>query len=520
MPLDIIGKTIMSFYVKILSIFIAMLLIINMCLETNLTYAEESQEGAIEMRLLQTSVEMDIAVYYDLGFLPLCSRQGNNFWFFSGSGMTKISFDSLTHDFFPFDEEITHFAYNNEMINSGRPMSPDHFTVKDNLRREMAKVHQGRVKWLISTTRYTVVSPNERYVLVRFFADNSEVYDIQTGKFVTSGEDGETIIGFNRNGHYYCARQSLENTFYLRDKNTQKIIRQYRTITNNTNNRRYVENTVNEEYNPFFDGLLFNNGRPVLESPDGKYTLFSFTLYQLENYLSIIVVCDNDTGNTVSYSCLRNTDFSLFRHAFSHDGKLIALSDGNTGVWLYNFETKSSQNVYTPNNLIGFSFTAQNQLVLWCDPYLTSQRISPFEFQIDPSTGRMTPPTNFAKKSAYLFDPSTGSLTQYTNLADNDERVMQYCFSPNGRTALTFVSDPMYYRYGNTGKYVFWDVQTNQKICETSLRYYPTMIISPDWKTLYLGKELPTEPIVNNDSNRVQQSTVEVYDISNIINRP
>ena len=510
----------MLFYVKILSIFTAMLCLITMCLETNPVFAEESQEGTIEMRLLQTSKETGIAVYFDLGFLPLCSRQNNNFWFFSGSGMTKISLDSLTHDFFPFDEEITHFAYNYEMINSGRPISPDHFTVKENLRKELTKNHQGRVTWLINPAQNTVVSPDERFVLVRFFADNSEVYDIQTGKFITSGEDGETIIGFNHNGHYYCARQSLENTFYLRDKNTQQVIRRYRTITNGMNDRLYGENTANEEYNPFFDGLLFNNGCPVLESPDGKYTLFSLTLYQLGNYLSIIIVCDNDTGNTVSYSCLRNTDFSLFRHVFSHDGKLIALSDGNTGVWLYNFETKSSQNVYTPNSLIGFSFTAQNQLVLWCDPYLIQQRISPSEIQFDPSTGRMTLPTDFAKKSASLFDPSTGSLTPFTNFADKDERIMQYHFSPDGRTALTFVSDPMYYRYGNTGKYVFWYVQTNQKICETSLRYYPTMIISPDWKTLYLGKELPAEPIVNIDTNREQQQRiVEVYDITNITER-
>lgn len=355
------------------------------------------------------------------------------------------------------------------------------------------------------------VSPNEKYLLVRYFGQKSELYEIETGRFISNGEKEEVIIGFNRDSNIYCGCQSITNMFVLRDVKTQKIIREYKTEkwVRYNDAQTPFEYSDREGYNPYYDGIQFTNLPAPIESPDGKYTLFFYSTYQLTGRLGIVTVCDNVTGEVVARSCI-----GLQNHLnpqFSGDGTLLAIADmGNKSIWVYDFTTHSSRSLIIPitsslpaAGIQGYCFSPDNQLIVW------------------------------AWELPCVFDIQTGkySTPAPCTLSEPGYYTAMYYFSPDGKTAITFayemrkynaLSAVALYKRPNVnvphhtivGKFLFWDVSSQKVIFETEGKYLHSIFIDNDWKTIWISR------MESSEEDAEQKVFTDEYDISGIINRP
>ena len=349
------------------------------------------------------------------------------------------------------------------------------------------------------------ISPNEKYLLVRYFGQKSELYEAETSQFVTNGEKEEVMIGFDRNSNIYCGCQSITNMFVLRDPRTQKMIREYKTEGFLKDIYFPFEYSSREGYNPYYDGIQFTHLPAPIESPDGKYTLFFFSTYQLSAKLGIVTVCDNESGDVVARSCIGLSNPQSLKPQFNRNGTQVAIIDQiGRCFWVYDFTTHSSRSFFLPKSdhlmMQGFCFATDNQLITW-----TRHPTSPLfysSYVIDTITGHCSSPAPcmFAKEGYYTA---------------------QYNFSPDRKTAITFAFESKKYSPDLPktvfGKFLFWDVPSQEVIFETEEKYFQSILIDPNWKTIWISRIEDTDE----DDQQSQQNVItEEYDISSIINRP
>jgi len=427
-------------------------------------------------------IRMDIKGTHS-SYLP----EKNSLWAFAFKELYKYDFTSNTASTFSVDEERIMTGWNaaNEMMQS---------TERAN------RIGGGRLDPITAE-----ISPNEKYLLVRFYGQKSELYEIETGRLITNGEKDEVIIGFDRNSNIYCGCQSITNMFVLRHSETQKILREY--LTNNWLKDIYApfEYSSREGYNPYYDGIQFTNLPSPIESPDGKYTLFFISLYQLSGKLGIVTVCDNENGNIVARSCIGLGNFFLLKPQFSRNGNQIAiLDDINRCFWVHDFTTHSSRSFFIPKidhqRIAGYCFASDRQLIVW--------------------TRHFTSPLYYF---SYVFDTGTGqcSTTAPCTLTEDGYYTSMYYFSPNGKTAITFAFEskkhPPDLDRTIVGKFLFWDVSSQKMIFETEEKYFQSILIDPDWKTIWISRMEDSDETADPTQTRI---ITEEYDISKIINRP
>ena len=409
----------------------------------------------------------------------------NSLWVLAFKKLFKYDFTSNTASTFSVDEERIMNGWNaaNEMIQP---------TERAN------RIGGSRIDPILME-----ISPNEKYLLVRYYGQKSELYDIETGRLISNGEKDEVIIGFDRNSNIYCGCQSITNMFVLRDPQTQKIIREYQTERGLKDSYFPFEYSGREGYNPYYDGIQFTNLPSPIESRDGKYTLFFFSTYQLSGKLGIVTVCNNENGDVVARSCIGLGNFSLLKPQFNRNGNQIAiLDDINRCFWVYDFTSHSSRSFFIPKSsnrqeIKGYCFVNDNQLITW-----TRHFISPLYY------------------SSYVFDAGTGNCTTpaLCTLTETVYDTSRYYFSPDGKTAITFVFESKKYPpdLDKTlyGKFLFWDVLAQKVIFETEEKYLNSIFIDNDWKTIWISRMEGTEEDAD------PKVLTEEYDISEIINRP
>jgi len=357
----------------------------------------------------------------------------------------------------------------------------------------------GEYRW---GRRSSIVSPNGKYILFRYFPKKQELYEVQSGKLLSCGVDDEIILGFDHSSNIYCGRQSLENLFVLRNPLDMSLLRKYKTkdyespISDNTDESRFY-------------GIQFSNCHPPITTPDGRSTVLVFTTYHLQNQIALLFVIDNPTNTVIHRSCLNLRHNTNLKYQFRPDGKLLGIPDGRNEVWVYDFERNFSRSYEISEanyqGLAGFCFTPDDHMVLW-------------------TTHRADTRIGGPGHTAYRFDLRSGESEAFTDFSVQDRYTRSYFFSPDGKTVITFETVPgRYLDREYYGRYVFWDFPSKKRLLETEETYLPNIIIAPDWKTIYLTKTTyrppthylsPGEPLPP-----YEPFDVEVYDITGIMER-
>jgi len=373
--------------------------------------------------------------------------------------------------------------------------------------KDMIMVQQGRYD------EYLSVSPNGKYALFRYFPHKNELYEIQSGKLLSCGIDDEIILGFDNNSNIYCGRQSLANLFVLRNPCDMSLLWEYKAgdYSPDSDNPIPMDLSPNQGGNSgSYYGIQFSNYRSPISTPDGRYSIIMFTVHQFRGHLAMVLIFDNREKTMIHSSCMSLPRYSTsLYHLFRHDGKMLAIPGGRKGVWVYDFEKNFSRTCAIPEtnlqNLAGFYFTPDNHIVLWIQHYADIMFGGPGQ-------------------TAYRFNLENGAMEEFTDFSVEDRYTRLYFFSPDGKTAITFETIPgRYMDDQHYGHYVFWDVDSKQRLLETEETYLPNIIITPDWKTIYLTKTMnrpPAPSISPPELPELKPLDVEVYDISSIINRP
>jgi hypothetical protein len=325
-----------------------------------------------------------------------------------------------------------------------------------------------------------LVSPNEEYILFRFGAITSELFEIKTGKWFSSGIDNEMIIGFNHDSNIFCQKQNFDNTFILRDIKTMKVMKMYIDIKK-SKNHSFVSNS--SEY--------FHSYMTPIESFDNKYTLFILASNQSDEN-GIVCIIDNENESIIEKTPIKFQIPFTLKPLFRRDNKVVGIPNGIKSIWLYDFEKNKFQNIIFPFDGIiqGFEFYSNNSIVVWTK--------HPFDVRF----GSAQQPT------AYQFNLDTEKCVPFADYQHPEYYTRFYNFDADKNIVITYETIPGQNPREFVGKYVFWNMKTKKSFFETQDDYFPNIIISPDKKYVYLT----TQKII---SERQEQYyfIVDVYEI-------
>jgi hypothetical protein len=191
------------------------------------------------------------------------------------------------------------------------------------------------------------VSPDGKFLMIRRFADTTILYDIENKKHVSflskkPKEKNETMLGFDSHGNIYCGVQSISPIVILRKFDTGEILREYKFSRLN-----YLP--LREDYSYWIEsdrqnelGLNFNYLSSPIESPDGKYTVFSFTTFQFRCLFAIVLICDNTTQRVIAKQLVDTSGWDLCtpKFVFSKDSKKLLYQDGRIFVNCFDLEKR------------------------------------------------------------------------------------------------------------------------------------------------------------------------------------
>ena len=183
------------------------------------------------------------------------------------------------------------------------------------------------------------ISPDDRYVLICLYGSESIVYDTQENKSVRySNRDNfqkewnEVKLGFDKDGNIYCGTQDISPMFLLRKFPSGDVIREYRFAINYAGDK-FIPYQVGEA-NQFKLGINYNYLQTPFESPNRKYTVFSFTVFQFQYMYAVVMVCDNKSGELVYKQLVSTSRWSYFSQpfAFSPDERYFFHQDNQNEI--------------------------------------------------------------------------------------------------------------------------------------------------------------------------------------------
>jgi len=331
-----------------------------------------------------------------------------------------------------------------------------------------------------------IVSPNEQYILFRYSPTVSELYELKTGQRLLNGNEEELIIGFDQFSNIYCSRPCLESMFLLRDLKTMEILETYNT-------ELLVDDPSTRMNYAYLAPLFTTNGR---------YTLF-FLIASESQGQGIVLICDNEKRCIIGKEFLDLKSRLALKPVVRHDNRFVAIPNGSRAVLLYDVENQSFHNFSITSTVPpsaqnftqvrGFGFTPDDKVVMWIE--------YPRGSAVGPSTESLRP---------YQLDLITHEQTLFEDFLTPGRYTSFFCFNvPHGITITHEIISPATIY---TGKYVFWDFQTKEKIFETEAKYYPNIIVSPDGKHIYLTS---TEQFFENYHNEEARflSSVDVFEL-------
>jgi len=401
-----------------------------------------------------------------------------------------------------------------------------------------------------------IISPNEKYVLQRDSLESHTFSEVKTGRLITGDvPPGEIVLGFDDDSNIYCGRLTSPPEFVVRNPETMQIVKTFRTPDNDV-----IEKTNNTDEQDMFYTIC-----PVpVESSDRKHVVIQFYQHRppgatAEIYrddprllkewveaeennprrcsIGAFHVYDQETGN-LAYEApfgigVVNAPMGRIP-VVSEDGRKIIYPDyAAKGVWVYDFETRTSRSLLIPqpsisrspmenswksSTLKGFTFTPENQILVWlCNWSDKEWPVFPGIYRFDPEDGSYQIMTDFVSEKEFIPEDE--------KVEASDARVTwQFFYSPDHRTVITFQKPPgWFFAPEHIGKYVFWDYHTKEKLFETEEKYIGNMILTPDWKTAILTTTRYTDFEAENQyGQRTPQSghhNLEIYDITGITER-
>ncbi|MDR1478964.1 MAG: hypothetical protein LBJ00_08480 [Planctomycetaceae bacterium] len=343
------------------------------------------------------------------------------------------------------------------------------------------------------------ISMNGKYLLIRRFADTTIVYDIEKEKVVElnskkwSEKKDETIIGFDRKGNLYCGVQSIAPIAVLRDFNTGDILRQYRFPRLNYPPLREDYSHWNTTKDQNEVGLNFNYLSSTIESPDGKYTLFTFTVYQFRCLFVILLICDNNSQRIISKHLLDTSDWNtnVTKFVFDKNGKKLLFQDGRVTIYCFDLEKRlitsrfevplrgdESESIAIAYEIESFFFTPSSDVVV--------QMRMPYAIIRNDSGTQKTPTSPL--KMTYLWNPIDGKISFAKPWISDRQYALKHWISPDERIVaiLSVEYDPNDFTIYNSNqsyaKLDFWDIKNNKLLKSIEDKNISSVIFSSDWR--------------------------------------
>lgn len=365
------------------------------------------------------------------------------------------------------------------------------------------------------------ISPNGQYLLIRQFADKTILYDIENEKHVQlnpkfQSEKGlETLIGFDRNGNLYCGVQSVSPIVVLRDFNTGEILRQYLFPRLNYPPFRYDYSYWNTTKEADEIGLNFNYISSSIESPDGKYTLFTFTVYQFRCLFVILLICDNTSKRVISKHLLDSSgwDIDATKFVFDKDSKKLLFQDGRITLYCFDLERRlitsrfevplrgdEPERIAIAYEIESFFFTPTNEVVVYMRMPIAAMLYS----------GVQSPPQK-PLKMTYLWDPKNEKISDKKPWIFDHEYALKYWISPDESTVaiLSIEYNPNNFTIINpkekSMKLRFWDIKNNKLLMTLIDNEICSVIFSKDWHLVDIITRTP-QTIIHKRYNLISSS--------------
>ena len=346
-------------------------------------------------------------------------------------------------------------------------------------------------------------SSDDRYVLICPYGHKSIVYDTLENQTVgyTNRENfqkerEEVKLGFDKNGNIYCGTQHISPMFLLREFPSGNVIREYRFEINYAPDK-FIPVQVGE-VNQFKLGINYNYLKTPLESPNGKYTVFSFTVFQFQYMYAIVLVCDNKSGQLV-YKQLVSTsgwNYNSQHFAFSPDEKYFYFQDGHNEICQVDLEqrmmTSRFTTQYQPNDTIdrfvNRDFVIDSFFLAPDGNIVVQAPLGHYYYYCNPAFGPSSPSSRRPQKLTSVWNPFENTVTYPHPWVKEGAYTLRHWISSDKKIVATYSIDydPDDYRIAYRREeapdtLAFWDIDTG-KLLQKIEGNITKVDFSPDWR--------------------------------------
>jgi hypothetical protein len=376
------------------------------------------------------------------------------------------------------------------------------------------------------------ISPTGKHFLIKLFADQSFLYESDSGKYIDKfssipeNKNTEIILGFNRQGDLYCGIQSINPMIILRSISTGKKLKSYEFQGINFAPADKTMFSQLQGDDVLESGIIYNYLSGPVESPDGKYTAFTFTLHQFHCLFAVVLVADNEKGRIIAKHLIdtSNWDFHKTRFLFNQESSHLLFQDGRKKIRLFDIKKDIITSVFTVPLYHGEKYAASTKEIdsfFFTDDgkVIVCMKMPRVAFMRSEVEGLPSEPLVMS----YLWDPDNGTITS-PPWSVKDSYTLRYWLSPDRNTVATYhVSyDPNDFTIVNrkncTEGISFWDTKSGE-LLHTINGHIESVSFFPNWEKMSIisFNEFPEKNI--EQPIPTVTGTKTTYDLSNMINR-
>jgi hypothetical protein len=379
------------------------------------------------------------------------------------------------------------------------------------------------------------VSPSGKYFIVRLFADASYLYDAETGEIIDLSsrmpkKSRLTYVGFNKDSNLYCGIQGFVPILALLEISSGTILKKYEfSEINILNEPSPYEQWIKEEDNNSI-GLVFNYLSPPIESSDGRYLAFGFTVFQFKSLFAILLVYDNQTNRIVEKFIVDTSHWNFLsrQFLFSSDNQHFLFQDGYKSIKSFDLMLRnySSTFVIPKQNVKNYEAVSNKIDKFFISPTGEVIVLTNFPIAAYMMSGVSGMPDN-PIILAYKWDIISGIISEPPWQTDGSY-TLHYWISPDEKTVATYgvkyqtnrsdfpaLNYTIMDRISCPSSIHFWESQNGKHI--TSIEgNIVSFSISPDWSTTTV---ISSESIPEGNEPKLTVGTKTVYDISKLANR-
>ena len=294
--------------------------------------------------------------------------------------------------------------------------------------------------------------------------------------------------------------------FLLRKFPSGDVIRDYRFKIEYLPDR-FIPAQVGD-LNQFKLGINYNYLQTPLESPNGKYTAFSFTLFQFQYMYAVVLVCSNETYQIVTKQLVSTSswDYAAQHFAFSPDEKYFYFQDGHNEICCVDLKQRlMTSRLHIPDpdrnsiyKIDTFFLTPDEKIVI-------QSKLPDFFYYHNVSMmpqGDVRPPV-----LSSVWNPVDNTVTYPHPWVKEGAYTLRHWISPDKKIVATY-----YIEYDPDDDYrivrrraeapdtlAFWDISTG-KLLHKIEGNITRVDLSPDWKFLGITSWEEGEKIIQTNT--------------------